>query len=206
MANQYPSFRYKGEAPNVESKLVHNAADDAAATKDGWRHSPDPDAIDSVDPATLPPGVIAGQPPLSKFPSFRYHKDHGQRLVQTPTEADALAKDGWVETPADFDELSKTRAVTTPPTPKVAPTPPFDPNVAPPVAPTDDEQAKAEQLHATNTADVVAMLDTITDPEQLMRIRAREAQNPKHEGGRIGVNKAINERLNALMDPDGARG
>jgi len=40
--------------------------------------------------------------PEKVYPSFRYHPEHGARVVPTAAEAETLAGEGWFETPADF--------------------------------------------------------------------------------------------------------
>lgn len=41
------------------------------------------------------------------FPSYRFHPEQGERIVNDPAEHDAAAADGFYETPADFPVASE---------------------------------------------------------------------------------------------------
>jgi hypothetical protein len=196
---QFPSYRYRDNQSadgGVEARLVHSAADEAALPTDlgPWRHSPNPDALPSVDPATLAFRPSTGA--VVAFPSYRYRLFNGQlesRLVQDQAESDALAAEGWIDAPAG-DGASAPAS-----TPAMAGrTSTFDPNVtSAPLSP-EDEAAASRDLYAAKPADVIASVVGITDTDVLLRIHAREQANPK--GPRQKILKAVNARMNELLE------
>lgn len=41
------------------------------------------------------------------FPSNRYHKEHGSKVIESQEEHDEHEADGWVQSPADFDKAEE---------------------------------------------------------------------------------------------------
>lgn len=70
-----------------------------------------------------------------------------------------------------------------------------DPEV--PVA--DPEPAVVAELHAMPIADVTQVVDACTTVEELDVLEQQEQANPRHEGGRLGVLRAIAARRAALV-------
>lgn len=140
------------------------------------------------------------------FPAWRFHASLPARIVHSMQEADALGA-GWVESPAQLPAPGGSGSTPGRPAPLPAeahmpaegherPTPDetgllpgetaLDP---PPFSP------EAEALYATPGGDAAADILASDDVEALELTREMELANPKYEGGRKTVLRAIEQRL-----------
>lgn len=161
------------------------------------------------------------------YPAIRYHKDHPPRKVNDPNE-DAALGPGWVKSPALINVPPPVPVALCPmcgqpaalgpgyePPVVAAPVsagttidggtvePVATPDPAEPPAPPVDREAELEEearkaQFSMSVSGIEAALSGVEDAGVLERIRARERQNPAHEGGRKGVLQAIERRLKAL--------
>lgn len=118
------------------------------------------------------------------FPTWRYHRTLPPRRLVTPEELAALGPD-WLEYPPLPDGVAPAEPVTPPQPP-------------PPEPVSEEEQAARRELHALTADQIIEKLDEITDLDVLARVRTREHANPKYQGGRFKVLKALDARERAL--------
>ncbi len=129
-------------------------------------------------------------------PTFLYHPTRPAQLITAQPLVARMLLAGWSDTPATFQAKEQVEAD-------------LDPlglgsdadlakaDAAAKAA--EDEQLKAAAMHAQTGPVIIAMIDTVTDIEQLERIRARESTNAEHSGGRKTVLAALDAKLNHLI-------
>lgn len=210
----YPSYRYRDietvvngtTVKDIEAKRVDSPEDEAQACPpdEGWRHSPDPQAQPSVDPASL---VRRSTVTFEAYPSYRYRKHPETGALETITVESAKdaaehapSDAGWVDSPGvlvGVKEASASSAVAPPP---VAPSRKADLNTAVPASTPDQDVADAAAMHAMRNADVIATVTTMVNEQDLIRAYGLEQTNPRYSGGRRAVLNAINARMAQLVE------
>ncbi len=134
-------------------------------------------------------------PPL-EYPSWLYSKDRKPQLVTSATLGARMLEAGWSDTPKTFQ---KPEAIELDLDPLGLGT---DEQLAAADAEkkaAEDEAIRAASMHAQTGPVIIAGLETVTDIEQLEKLRAREQSNPDHVGGRKTVLAALDARLAALI-------
>ena len=183
---RYPKMRYhKTLAP--QGRTVLNTQQDVALGE-GWVNSPAAFEPGYVEPPEPEDGALIHDPrPPDKeyipYPAMRYARNGETTTVYNQAQDEALDPFVWRNTP--------------------------DPAAwadVPPPAPPDPAKAAAtaaaaigESLYFLNATESTALVNGADTPEKLDAIETAEKAHPKHEGGRVSVLRAIEERRAALM-------
>lgn len=183
----FPAMRYhqKPEGEALKPKIVQDqAASDALGPEWGelpFGAEPHPPRLEYVPSTPSTPTII-------EYPGWRYHATLPPQIVNSPDEAARLGP-GWQGMP--FPSA---------PTPVAAPAP----SSAPQTFDQAQEAKDTADLHKTPVKDVLALIGTLTDVSQLLRIRAREMQNTakRYAGGRPAVLAALVARIQAQAEQD----
>lgn len=136
---------------------------------------------------------------MTNFPRMLHKAGEFRCIVQNDAERDAKLAEGW--TLHYGEKCGPPPAPEPDPEPVPAPEPPvIDVDPLPDVV--DDVPGDGFDPHAENAAAVKAHLETVTDLAEVQALRESEVAHPEYEGGRVGVLKAIDARIEVLQaDP-----
>jgi len=185
---RYPAMRYhKGLAP--EGRAVTSAADEAALGPD-WVKTPaafEPGYVEVPEPEEGTPRetIIASTQPYIPYPAMRYTRDGQECTVQTEAEDRALDPRVWKPTPDPAAWANEPPSALDPASALTPALPAVNPLAA--------------SLYLLNAAESQRLIDGADTAEKLAMIEDAEVAHPKHEGGRVSVLRAIEERREQLM-------
>ena len=183
---RYPRSKYHKTLAPLGREVLN--AQQEAALGEGWVNSPAAFEPGYVEPPEPEDGALIHDPrPPDKeyipYPAMRYARNGETTTVYNQAQDEALDPFVWRNTP--------------------------DPAAwadVPPPAPPDPAKAAAtaaaaigESLYFLNATESTALVNGADTPEKLDAIETAEKAHPKHEGGRVSVLRAIEERRAALM-------
>ena len=182
---RFPAMRYhKTLAPDGQE--VKNAAK-AAELGEGWVRTPAafaPGYVEEPEPEDGSPidEIVAAGREIIPYPAMRYTRDGKECEVGTLEKDNELDPAIWKDTP---DPAAwGTAPALSPPDPAIVAT--------------DAASKIAESLYFLNAAESTALVNGADTLEKLAAIETAEKAHPKHEGGRVSVLRAIEERREAL--------